>query len=77
MDEGINDALLVCRLHEALQEVHQIMVQPPVPVNPYPSLTKTFLKYGCNLDLWDSRLVSNLMYCMQQDMHGECTAVSN
>ncbi len=47
----------VCRLHEALQEVHQMLVRPPVPVNPFPAVSNIFLRYGCRLDLWDSRLV--------------------
>ncbi|KAL0045420.1 hypothetical protein WJX82_006097 [Trebouxia sp. C0006] len=44
------------RLHEALQEVHQMLVRPPVPINPLPAVSNTFLRYGCRLDLWDSRL---------------------
>ncbi len=48
----------MCRLHEALQEVHQMLVRPPVPINPLPAVSNTFLRYGCRLDLWDSRLVS-------------------
>jgi len=48
----------VCRLHEALQEVHRMLVRAPVPVNPFPAVSNIFLRYGCRLDLWDSRLVN-------------------
>ncbi|KAA6422020.1 MAG: hypothetical protein FRX49_08038 [Trebouxia sp. A1-2] len=43
-------------LHEALQEVHQMLVRPPVPVNPFPAVSNIFLRYGYRLELWDSRL---------------------
>ncbi|KAL0039754.1 hypothetical protein WJX77_006967 [Trebouxia sp. C0004] len=44
------------RLHDALQEVHQMLVRPPVPINPFPAVSNIFLQYSCRLDLWDSRL---------------------
>ncbi|KAL0021740.1 hypothetical protein WJX79_000457 [Trebouxia sp. C0005] len=44
------------RLHEALQEVHQMLVRAPVPVNPFPAVSNIFLRYGYRLELWDSRL---------------------
>ena len=54
----INLQTAVCRLHEALQEVHRMLVRPPVPINPFPAVSNTFLRYGCRLELWDSRLVN-------------------
>ena len=52
----------VCRLHEALQEVHRMLVRAPVPVNPFPAVSNIFLRYGCRLDLWDSRLVNIIIF---------------
>ena len=49
---------LACRLHEALQDLHQMLTRPPIPVNPFPKLTRLFLEYGCHLDLWDNQQVS-------------------
>lgn len=45
-------------MHEALQDLHQVLTLPPVPANPIPKLTRLFLEYGCRLDLWDNQLVS-------------------
>ena len=47
-----------CRLHEALQDLYRMQTLPPIPVNPFPKLTRLFLEYGCQLDLWDNQLVS-------------------
>lgn len=50
--------VVICRLHEALAEVHARLTIPPVPVNPFPAVTQIMLKYACHLDAWDSNLVS-------------------
>ena len=42
--------LAVYRLYEALQHLHQMLTCPPIPVNPFPRLTRLFLEYGCRLD---------------------------
>lgn len=48
------------RLHEALQDLHQVLTRPSIPLNPFPRLTRLFLEYGCCLDLWDNQLVMPL-----------------
>ncbi|KAL3134106.1 hypothetical protein ABBQ32_008528 [Trebouxia sp. C0010 RCD-2024] len=44
------------RLHEALQDLHQVLTRPSIPINPFPRLTRLFLEYGCRLNLWDNQL---------------------
>lgn len=60
----------VCRLYEALQDLHQMLTCPPIPANPFPRLTSLFLEYGCRLDHWESQPVT---FHLQKYARTTCT----